>query len=538
MVRERQSGRVPAGYASPEVERRPYPKSSVGEREERFSRPRESARLSSFYRKRFGSQSPESYLNLRISHFDRVLGKEDIRDRLEEELKDMAPFVIKIVSDKDDEQRLAYVNFEHPRAAKNVRRHLIDRLQKRLGPQLMIDPAGIVRDQDGKYVPDRYNRDHDRRHPPTNEHLSPIRSRDALRLGGGGPALYNAHHSGHGPPVAYRRPNPYPVPMLLGSGPHHYHKGQRRPSISPEREYKFEKSSKKTEQEAARKRNSHSMTHSEEGSPAKKLSQSPDSISESSDNGSVSSSSSSSPDNSLRSVSRSPSPVNQIRTREQLAEEVPSTWKGLTYFKRAPYTISMHRIWGKEHLLQDILRDDIGNSLPLTVNKHFQMDTKFYDRIVAFKEHELAVMLAVQGNKNTTFKPLIDYLQLRKAAGVINLEEGGTLYVLTYSPFSAKMLKYFAPQMTPVFGPDSDNLLMLLKKADVSPKVVEEEPSNKSTQLNSKVAAAALREKETGEIGEDAAVHQSEKTGKENIDTCSKKDKSTEIDHLTHTPTV
>lgn len=65
---------------------------------------------------------------------------------------------IKIVRNPGDDQRLAYVNFERPDAARTIRHTMLLRLQKLLGKRLHLDPAGIIRDQEGKYIPDRYNR--------------------------------------------------------------------------------------------------------------------------------------------------------------------------------------------------------------------------------------------------------------------------------------------------------------------------------------------------------------------------------------------
>ena len=50
--------------------------------------------LSSFYRQRFGSHSPEDYLNLRLSQFDKSLSKEDIKSILEREFRHLAPFEV------------------------------------------------------------------------------------------------------------------------------------------------------------------------------------------------------------------------------------------------------------------------------------------------------------------------------------------------------------------------------------------------------------------------------------------------------------
>lgn len=70
-----------------------------------------------------------------------------------------------------DDERLAYVNFERRECARKVRlaRHFMvrrgkyrysymERLRKALGKRILCDPAGILRDQEGKYIPDRFNR--------------------------------------------------------------------------------------------------------------------------------------------------------------------------------------------------------------------------------------------------------------------------------------------------------------------------------------------------------------------------------------------
>lgn len=50
--------------------------------------------LSKFYRERFGSHSPEDYLNLRLSQFDKSLSKDNIRQSLEREFRALAPFEV------------------------------------------------------------------------------------------------------------------------------------------------------------------------------------------------------------------------------------------------------------------------------------------------------------------------------------------------------------------------------------------------------------------------------------------------------------
>ncbi|PIO65640.1 hypothetical protein TELCIR_12674, partial [Teladorsagia circumcincta] len=114
--------------------------------------------LSTFYRERFGSHSPEEYMNLRISGFDDKLEREEIKEILANEFRRFAPFEIKVVRNPGDEERLAYVNFERRDCARKVRYTVMDRLRKVLGRRVLCDPAGILRDQEGKYIPDRFNR--------------------------------------------------------------------------------------------------------------------------------------------------------------------------------------------------------------------------------------------------------------------------------------------------------------------------------------------------------------------------------------------
>lgn len=114
--------------------------------------------LSSYYRERFGSHSPEQYMNLRISGFDERMEREEIKKCLTNELKKFAPFEIKVVKNPEEDERLAYVNFERNECARKVRYNLMNKLKAVLGKNVQCDPAGILRDQEGKYIPDRFNR--------------------------------------------------------------------------------------------------------------------------------------------------------------------------------------------------------------------------------------------------------------------------------------------------------------------------------------------------------------------------------------------
>uniref|UniRef100_A0A8R1HRL3 Uncharacterized protein n=1 Tax=Caenorhabditis japonica TaxID=281687 RepID=A0A8R1HRL3_CAEJA len=114
--------------------------------------------LSSYYRERFGSHSPEEYLNLRISGFDERLDREEIKAKLTHEFRKYAPFEIKVVKNPEEDERLAYVNFERNECARKVRYNMMVQLKNVLGKRVQCDPAGILRDQEGKYIPDRFNR--------------------------------------------------------------------------------------------------------------------------------------------------------------------------------------------------------------------------------------------------------------------------------------------------------------------------------------------------------------------------------------------
>ena len=50
--------------------------------------------LSSFYRERFGSQSPDEYLNLRISQMDKNLQRDEIKEILYQEFKKFGTFEV------------------------------------------------------------------------------------------------------------------------------------------------------------------------------------------------------------------------------------------------------------------------------------------------------------------------------------------------------------------------------------------------------------------------------------------------------------
>lgn len=67
-------------------------------------------------------------------------------------------FQIKVVHNPEDDGFLAYVNFERPGCAKKIRRTMGSLMRNKFGKRLAMDPTGVLRDQEGKYIPDRFNR--------------------------------------------------------------------------------------------------------------------------------------------------------------------------------------------------------------------------------------------------------------------------------------------------------------------------------------------------------------------------------------------
>lgn len=76
-------------------------------------------------------------------------------------------------------------------------------------------------------------------------------------------------------------------------------------------------------------------------------------------------------------------------------------------------------MFGREHLLQDLLRDDDGNALKLTINQRLPLDTNFYQKMIDFDKQELALMIAVEGDRPV--ETLVKYLTEKNAAGVVSV---------------------------------------------------------------------------------------------------------------------
>lgn len=84
----------------------------------------------------------------------------------------------------EEDERLAYVNFDRTECARKIRYSMMERLKEVLGKHVQCDPAGILRDQEGKYIPDRFNRAQqgDRRDGPGGNRGRPAKEPSTWRL--------------------------------------------------------------------------------------------------------------------------------------------------------------------------------------------------------------------------------------------------------------------------------------------------------------------------------------------------------------------
>ncbi|KAI1715838.1 RNA recognition motif domain-containing protein [Ditylenchus destructor] len=540
--------------------------------------------LSIFYRDHFGDHSPEDYRNLRMSQFDRTLSKKDIRSILEDEFKHMTPFEIKMVTDPEDSKCLAYVNFSRPDCAKAVRRTMVPRLHKVLGRRILLDPAGVIRDQVGKYIPDRYNRAamsaaerspeahgsrSNRRSSPSTTKVSNFSGKSILSKRKEGQfsnlnqddeqasrtlfvgnlpgdvreaelkRVFEAYGSVEDIDVkiladsnaAYAfilfhtveeaieaRQTQHNKPMRPGSKKCQIGYGKTQASA---RLYVGSLGPKATAdmlmKEFDRYGPIESIVYENGNSCAYILFEDLDSASDAcarmknfdlANNGrcitvdfakdyrkdkSRKRGRSSSDDEygvgkrsrGRRSPSispqRSPTEAGYIRTVDELKEQVACTWKGHMLLKKTQFPLSFFRVFGKEHLLQDILRDDSGNALKLAISQRLPLDNKFYQRMIDFDQRELALMVAIEGS--TSVEPLVKYLQEKNAAGVITVN-GGVVYALAASRVADRMLKFFAPRVA-VIRPGTNHLLIALRKTNPGQRTVNSAlPAMSNANLN------------------------------------------------------
>uniref|UniRef100_A0A0K0DEQ5 SPOC domain-containing protein n=1 Tax=Angiostrongylus cantonensis TaxID=6313 RepID=A0A0K0DEQ5_ANGCA len=452
--------------------------------------------LSAFYRERFGSHSPEEYMNLRISGFDDKLERDEIKEILTNEFRKFAPFEIKVVRNPGDDERLAYVNFERRDCARKIRYTVMDRLRKTLGRRILCDPAGILRDQEGKYIPDRFNRalqserngrrSPDRRTRPKEPPQWRLKEDDAdatrtlfvgnmpsdireyeirkvferygkiedidIKTPANTDAAYafvmfqtleQAMEAKHGEHDRAIRPGS--VRCKIGYGKSQTSRrlwvgglGSWTNADALAKEFDRYGPIEKLEYEDGAEFAYIRFADTNAATDAcRAMKNFPLGVLGRKRRATKS------PPGGPRTPPGSPKPI--VKTYEDLDEEYATTWQGQVLLKKTEYNIKLYRIGGTERLIQKLLRDEDGNAVKLHVTQRLALSGQdgLLERLVNSSRKQLSLMIAV-GKQLDDIRPLVRYLTEKDAAGVVTVSDG-LLYVFPHSDMSTKLINHFAP---------------------------------------------------------------------------------------------
>lgn len=121
---------------------------------------------------------------------------------------------------------------------------------------------------------------------------------------------------------------------------------------------------------------------------------------------------------------------------------------------------SLHRVAGKESILQDFLRDEDGRVLKLNINQRLPLDDSLFDKITTMDMNELAVCIGAEHDRS--LGGLISYLREKSAAGVITMDNVVT-YIMGHSSMTSRLIQHFASNVD-VLRPDTKCVLVVVKK--------------------------------------------------------------------------
>uniref|UniRef100_A0A7E4W6Y1 RRM domain-containing protein n=1 Tax=Panagrellus redivivus TaxID=6233 RepID=A0A7E4W6Y1_PANRE len=523
----------------------------------------ESPHLSRFYRKRFGDQSPDHYNNLRMSNFDPELTNEQIKGILESEFKYFDNFEVKIIRHKDDDERFAYVNFSKPGCAKEIRRQKIPNLKRKLGNDVCLDPTGVLRDQEGKYIPDRYNRTLlERRDQSPVRRRSPPRDsgrysdRDPIfKLNANRPtrtlfvgnlpkdvrepdlrALFSKYGtiedidvklvSGGGASYAFilfttideaekarERQHERPFgrsgqPLQIGFGKSQVSRrlwvgdlhGWASKSLlekefdrygevedveyNPDDDYgyvTFVEIAAATDAYKALQGSPLDKTHNVKVDYAKvqkaekrkrprtpspsppKRARGPRTPSSESSRASSAKSRSNSPQSRAGSNSglKNGQTAEIVDNVEKLRQHAASTWKGQVMLKKVNYPVSLHRIYGSEHVIQDYLRDDEGVAYKLSITQRLPLDDALTEKFTDSTESKMAIGIGVPTRPDKNLSDLVAYLKDKNATGVITKDKTNT-YILGNCSYTQRIIRDFTPSIKVLENADDPDLLVII----------------------------------------------------------------------------
>ncbi|PAV92063.1 hypothetical protein WR25_03038 [Diploscapter pachys] len=454
--------------------------------------------LSEFYRRRFGSHSPTEYMNLRISGFRENLERDEIKSLLTKVFRDYQPFEIKVVRNPGDDERLAYVNFETDGIARHIRHNMGDQLKSCLGRHVICDPAGILRDQEGKYIPDRFNRalqggdrtgrrSPDRRHrkEPQQWNLNQDDSEATRTLFVGNlPSDINEaeirrvfESYGKIEDIDIKSVNNadaafafvmFQVSRKIWIGGLGSWVNRDMLTSEFDRFGVIEKMEYYSGAEFAYIRFTNQNAAQDAVKAMKSLSLNghrifvdytkDDTVPK--DVGIRKRRASKSPP--PRRSPHSQTQTQIIKTIEELDEEYASTWQGQMIIKKTECNVKLYRIAGAETLLQKQLRDEEGDPLKLIVSQRLALagQQSLLEKIETTSQKHLSVMIAVGKKSDDDLKMLVRYLREKDAAGVISLPSA-YVYIFPYSEAALKMLSIFSSQVR-VLTPDCNYLLCVL----------------------------------------------------------------------------
>lgn len=162
---------------------------------------------------------------------------------------------------------------------------------------------------------------------------------------------------------------------------------------------------------------------------------------------------------------------------------------GAITLKKSAYAIRLHKLTGDDDLVDSEMRDEHGESIRLQVTQRlpFASQSSLVDKFAAAGADQLAYLIAVANcsianatelkladSPTRPLKALVNYLNEKSAAGVVNLSVGTVLYVFPYCELAKALLSTAAPNVDVMQNcADSVLLLALSKSKTISTTTVD-----------------------------------------------------------------
>lgn len=168
-------------------------------------------------------------------------------------------------------------------------------------------------------------------------------------------------------------------------------------------------------------------------------------------------------DNSSASSSR-----EEIGNLEQLQKNIACTWQGYLVFRRHYFPIKLYRIYGSEHMIQNLMRNPAENGAPyklvLTQRTPLSDTETIEEKLANLSQAEVAVMIAVA--VSCSLESVINYLLERQAAGVVVIPEC-SVHIFPPHQTTTKLVDLVAPEVS-ILSENCGYLLLVLLRDDPS----------------------------------------------------------------------